>query len=472
MKLPIFSLLASFSLVGATEEKIHLRSLQQNRGGRRGGGDQQQNAGGGDRPQRNGGDGQAPRQGGDQGGSGNPPPEGTTGNRTDGQTTPTQGGNENPPTQGGTSTGEGNPSPNGGNPPPTQVDGDLNIRFNKIPFPGGAPSGFFPLEATDYPVRGETADMLQTQSRGASVVLADDFELHKEQPGDYIQAIGGLPSMPNTDPNHEFWAELQEVVDMQVARKNNVNPSSIFRLPNLWEGYSIARVADAVHDEYPGFHQAELMKQFWSEGVSLDYNIVPFRSNLDFIGLQVRMAALNTWAIGVVSAPNFCLKWSAGRPRPEEVVYKIATSELTQMDGVPDNLVNQIELMGLASAEDFTAYEEGSPVHPSWPAMHSAASSASLWLAVLLDLSPDQYCEALRVDYAVSYARTIAGVHYPTDNIAGLNMGTEVMRNHLADHMAETYGSDRTAVQNKLNRLAFDWANFNPTDCSTTGSAF
>jgi hypothetical protein len=142
------------------------------------------------------------------------------------------------------------------------------------------------------------------------------------------------------------------------------------------------------------------------------------------------------------------------------------------MDGVPDNLVIQIELMGLASAEDFTAYEEGSPVHPSWPAMHSAASSASLWLAVLLDLSPDQYCEALRVDYAVSYARTIAGVHYPTDNIAGLNMGTEVMRNHLADHMAETYGSDRTAVQDKLKRLAFDWANFNPTDCSTTGSIF
>ena len=145
----------------------------------------------------------------------------------------------------------------------------------------------------------------------------------------------------------------------------------------------------------------------------------------------------------------------------------MATGELTVTDGVPQQLATKIAGMNLASAPDFTAYEEGSPVHPAWPAMHSAASSASLWLAVVLDLTPEQYCEALRVDYAVSYARTVAGVHYPKDNIAGLNLGTEIMKDRLADHLALNYGSDRDKVQAKLNSLTFDWADFNPDDCST-----
>jgi hypothetical protein len=37
--------------------------------------------------------------------------------------------------------------------------------------------------------------------------------------------------------------------------------------------------------------------------------------------------------------------------------------------------------MHLTRAEDFTHYDEGCPLHPSWPAMHSASSAASLWLA-------------------------------------------------------------------------------------------
>jgi hypothetical protein len=52
--------------------------------------------------------------------------------------------------------------------------------------------------------------------------------------------------------------------------------------------------------------------------------------------------------------------------------------------------------------------------------MHSASSAASLWLAVVADMTPDQYCQVLQTNYAVSLARTVAGVHYTTDNITGL----------------------------------------------------
>lgn len=43
--------------------------------------------------------------------------------------------------------------------------------------------------------------------------------------------------------------------------------------------------------------------------------------------------------------------------------------------------------------------------------MHSAASSASLWLGVVLNLTEEQFCEVQKTDYAVAYARTVAGVH-------------------------------------------------------------
>merc|ERR1712196_326936 len=109
-------------------------------------------------------------------------------------------------------------------------------------------------------------------------------------------------------------------------------------------------------------------------------------------------------------------------PRPEEVAGVIARGELTtDKDGVPEPIVAKIRSMGLTRWNDFTAYDTGSPTHPSWPAMHSAGSTMSYWLPVVAKLTADQYCEALRVDWAVSYGRTVAGVHYPQDNIAGLN---------------------------------------------------
>ena len=76
--------------------------------------------------------------------------------------------------------------------------------------------------------------------------------------------------------------------------------------------------------------------------------------------------------------------------------------------------------MQLQHAAEFTAYEEdGCPMHPSYPAMHSAASTCSYWIPALCRITAAQYCEALRVDYATAYARTVAGVHYPMDNIVG-----------------------------------------------------
>jgi membrane-associated phospholipid phosphatase len=349
--------------------------------------------------------------------------------------------------------------------------GDLDVRFQKFDFTNGAPiPGFMPLGQGAYPMQGDMAITLKNTSNAVSVVCVGDPAMNSTLPPNvdyYLNAIGGYPSMPNINQEDAFWVEMHEVTMLQLGRRFDMNPLTILRPPDLWLDKDIHTVAESVRADYPGSLQVELIEWLWSQGVSLDYNIMPFRSQSDFIGTQVTMAALNTWAIGAVAPFNFYLKWYAGRPRPEEVAFLIYNRELTaQEDGVPTDIVQMIDSMGLNTPEAFTAYPEGSPRHPSWPAMHSAASSASFWLAVVLDLTPEQYCEALRVDYAVAFARSCAGVHYRTDNTAGLNLGQELIAEFLPGHLEATYGSDRAKVEAKIASLRFDWNNFNSYDCT------
>lgn len=132
----------------------------------------------------------------------------------------------------------------------------------------------------------------------------------------------------------------------------------------------------------------------------MDEAIIPSVNQVDFLRYEVLLAELNTWAIGMVGPSNFGLKFSGGRARPEEIVWFLKNAQVNRAVelatwGVPGRILDAIEDMDLNHPYDFTAYAEGSPTHPSWPAMHSAASVASFWLAVVLDLSQEQRCEAM-----------------------------------------------------------------------------
>jgi hypothetical protein len=178
--------------------------------------------------------------------------------------------------------------------------------------------------------------------------------------------------------------------------------------------------------------------------------------------MEVRMAGINTWAVDTIAPISFLLKWHAGVPRPEEVAWLIYSGLYDENDGVPADLVELIKSFQLKNAIEFTAYTGGSPMHPSWPAMHSVASTCSIWIPVIAKLTPEQYCEALRVDYGVSYARTVAGVHYEQDNLAGLNLGMLIMMEKLPDMLYEKYGADPVKVRDRLEYLYFDWKDFDP----------
>ena len=370
----------------------------------------------------------------------------------------------------GGDNGDNNNNNNNNDGSQQQEEGDLGVRFSKFALIND-PGASLTLEPEDYPMRGDLATMLKNDTNAVSVMTSDDPEVADSNTfDDYIRDVGGAPTFPNDDPNHEFWDDFGVVVQAQVDRRAGKNLTDVMIIPELWKTYNIDEIAENVHDEYPGLWQSLFLESLFAEGVALDYDVLPFRSRADFVGGLVRMSELNTWAIGNISPTNFLAKWSYGRPRPEEVAWLINNGDIPA-SAVPTNLRSTILGWNLTDATDFTAYEEGSPRHPSWPAMHSAASCASFWMSVVFDLTDAQYCEALLTDYIVSYARTVAGVHYPTDNIVGLNLGQEMLADLLVDHLVDRYDADEQAARDKVRSMRFDWNDFDPLTCEIASSS-
>ncbi len=73
-----------------------------------------------------------------------------------------------------------------------------------------------------------------------------------------------------------------------------------------------------------------------------------------------------------------------------------------------------------------------------------------------MDLSPEQIAEARKLDYAVATFRSVAGVHYDSDNRAGLALGQEVIAKQLPEVLAR-FGADPAAVRAKIEKVRHDW---------------
>jgi len=344
--------------------------------------------------------------------------------------------------------------------------GDLGFRFSKVAFADPTvDTSRLPLSRMDYPMTMETALWLSA-SQCPSVTIP---EACNECAGiDFTQLvrdIGGPPSHAGSD---DFWQELLEVAVVQEKRRNGTDVHSVLPLPVIWErqGFDLEGVSTAVHDEFPGIHHQSLIQYLYGEqGAKVDNSTVPQHCHIEFLRGIVMLSHINTWAIATVGPINFAVKYFEGRARPEEIAFKISTGEMDGTNGVPDNVLQAIPQGSLNRAVDFTAYPEGSPMHPSWPAMHSAASVGSTWLAVVLNLTEEQHCQAKLVDYGVAYARTVAGVHYASDNIAGLKLGQKIMKDKLPAYLHDKYGSDPALVRAKLDAVHVDWDTFLDSEC-------
>lgn len=96
----------------------------------------------------------------------------------------------------------------------------------------------------NYPLTELLGQLIKMDSRAASPMMASD--LPGVDAGALIAQIGGMPAFPGDEL---FWEELSDVLDVQLARRAGANPP--FRLPDVWSGFRIGDVAEAVHDEYP-----------------------------------------------------------------------------------------------------------------------------------------------------------------------------------------------------------------------------
>jgi len=99
--------------------------------------------------------------------------------------------------------------------------------------------------------------------------------------------------------------------------------------------------------------------------------------------------------------------------------------------------------------------------------MHSAASSATMYLSVLMDLTTDQIREARRLDYAVAAARSIPGVHYESDNLAGLAIGQQIIGDCLPGFL-ESFGFqvNRVALAQKIAAQKHAWYEWKRLGCN------
>lgn len=358
--------------------------------------------------------------------------------------------------------GNGNNNSNNNNRNRNDILDMEEVRFNKFFFTSSNvyPQGFKPLKKDDYPISGLTNSTLRL-SDAYSVVTLDDFEVNYNVPR-LISKVGGLPSHPDGDLNAPYWDLLREVIRIQKIRLQNPNDDTLFPKPARWQNANLNEVAEFVHDELPGSLQSDLLSDILKGihgAVRLDLNIIPYRSNAMFLRKDFLFAFMNGWAMSVVGPHNFAAKWHVGRARPEEVIWLIRKGKI---QGVPNDIQRDIRQMNLRSAADFTAYEEGCPKHPSWPAMHAATASTSFWMSIVMNLNDEQLCELRKTDYAISYARTIAGVHYTDDNIAGLNLAQEVLARALPRFLKEKYNANPVSVARKVRLWRFDWRNFDP----------
>jgi hypothetical protein len=57
----------------------------------------------------------------------------------------------------------------------------------------------------------------------------------------------------------------------------------------------------------------------------------------------------------------------------------------------------------------------------------------------------------LKVDYAIAYARTVAGVHYQMNNIAGLKLEQDIVARLLPNFINENMGLPSLSLRKRKN---------------------
>lgn len=238
-----------------------------------------------------------------------------------------------------------------------------------------------------------------------------DYEL--EFPISSVPANTDLASpvigFPHTDePEFDIEEQAKLVVEVTEDVKNGVYPHDFLKayfkgdcypeeLPIALQeqGLSIddpLACANIVHMDNPIDLGKALLDWALRDGATTKCRDT---GSKDFLNAVPQVMARLATEIDIYLRRAFETKYFYGVPRPEEVI-----------------------------GFNFTVYPEGSPNHPSYVAGHGTVAGVTYRvLNEMLVLDECQTKEIYNSCYLWSQFRTFAGVHYPEDNIAGLNLG-------------------------------------------------
>ena len=144
-------------------------------------------------------------------------------------------------------------------------------------------------------------------------------------------------------------------------------PQVMKAMTQLWKGFSILDVVEAVHDEFTGIYHNQMIANWLATPWNAVFNndIIPKAGNKDFIRGPVMLSQMIGYAICAVGPCDFTLKWGVSRARPEEIAWKMYQGDLAYEEDEFDEVKKSILDMNFKRGTDFTTYAEGSQKHPS-----------------------------------------------------------------------------------------------------------
>ena len=221
---------------------------------------------------------------------------------------------------------------------------------------------------------------------------------------------------------------------------------------------SLASLARLVHKDYPPLAITELHQWLLRDGAKRR-DLLPRVAYQRFGDQMVMEAALCGYTPHVVTPTAFATKWFNGRARPEEALQAWSDGQLYSPLWATEELDRQLHKTRAElrrHPESFTAYPEGCPNHPSYPAMHGAAAGMAIVFAILFDLTDYQLDVVRRVAANIALGRDFAGVHYRTDSLAGLDIGEQVVARWLPVKLEEL-GASRVEVEAIAQQALTHW---------------
>lgn len=160
-------------------------------------------------------------------------------------------------------------------------------------------------------------------------------------------------------------------------------------------------LADVVHMDSPSDMPRAALKWLTHPDFMQKQNVKGWTKNyINFLETIPNVEEQITDGIKRSLIKAFEMKYYFGLPRPEEV-----WSHINKLDG-----------------KLLTAYPEGCPNHPSFPAGHASAAAGGLVSLIkeFPNLTDYQVKKLIDMGYSWAMFRSFAGVHHAIDNIAGL----------------------------------------------------